>query len=81
MAVLSSESQENLKFLSSKKKNGDIYNNIQRKKKSENFSSLKNNAEMVDFVSSFMFPISFIIFQVVYWIVYLNSKYLILMIN
>ncbi len=33
---------------------------------------LKDEAQMVDFVSSFLFPITFIVFNIVYWMVYLN---------
>jgi hypothetical protein len=33
-----------------------------------------DDAQMVDFVSSFLFPISFIIFNIVYWMVYLNMQ-------
>ncbi len=29
---------------------------------------------MVDFVSSFLFPIAFIIFNILYWMVYLNMQ-------
>jgi hypothetical protein len=36
----------------------------------------KDDAQMVDFVSSFAFPIMFIIFNIIYWMVYLNSKLL-----
>lgn len=35
---------------------------------------LKDDAQMVDFVSSFLFPIVFIIFNIVYWMVYLNMQ-------
>lgn len=34
----------------------------------------KDDAQMVDFVSSFLFPISFIIFNIIYWMVYLNMQ-------
>jgi hypothetical protein len=62
---LQSNTQENLEL--SSPKNNLISNNQQ--------NSSNKNAESVDVLSSFLFPISFIIFQIVYWIVYLNSKY------
>jgi hypothetical protein len=34
----------------------------------------RDDAQMVDFVSSFLFPISFIIFNIIYWMVYLNMQ-------
>jgi len=34
----------------------------------------KDDAQMVDVVSSFLFPISFIIFNIIYWMVYLNMQ-------
>jgi hypothetical protein len=36
----------------------------------------RDDAQMVDFVSSFLFPISFIIFNIIYWMVYLNMQVL-----
>ena len=36
--------------------------------------SLKDDAQMVDIISSFLFPISFIIFNIIYWMVYLNMQ-------
>jgi hypothetical protein len=33
-----------------------------------------DDAQMVDFASSFLFPISFIIFNIIYWMVYLNMQ-------
>lgn len=35
---------------------------------------LRDDAQMVDFASSFLFPISFIIFNIIYWMVYLNMQ-------
>jgi hypothetical protein len=35
---------------------------------------LRDDAQLVDIVSSFLFPISFIIFNIVYWITYLNME-------
>ena len=37
-------------------------------------SNPRDDAQLVDFVSSFLFPISFIIFNIVYWMVYLNMQ-------
>ena len=34
----------------------------------------RDDAQMVDFVSAFLFPIVFIIFNIVYWMVYLNMQ-------
>lgn len=34
----------------------------------------KDDAQMVDFVSSFLFPITFIIFNIIYWMIYLNMQ-------
>lgn len=34
----------------------------------------RDDAQMVDFASSFLFPISFIIFNIIYWMVYLNMQ-------
>jgi hypothetical protein len=36
----------------------------------------RDDAQMVDFLSSFLFPISFIIFNIIYWMVYLNMQIL-----
>lgn len=33
---------------------------------------IRDDAQLVDFISSFMFPIAFIIFNIIYWMVYLN---------
>lgn len=35
---------------------------------------IRDDAQMVDFVSSFLFPISFIVFNIIYWMVYLNMQ-------
>ena len=35
---------------------------------------LGDDAQKVDLVSSFLFPISFIIFNIIYWMVYLNMQ-------
>lgn len=35
-------------------------------------ATVRDDAQLVDFISSFMFPIVFIIFNIVYWMVYLN---------
>ena len=37
-------------------------------------SNGKDDAQMVDFASSILFPIAFILFNVVYWIFYLNMQ-------
>jgi hypothetical protein len=34
----------------------------------------KDDAQKIDFVSSFLFPISFIVFNIVYWMIYLNMQ-------
>jgi hypothetical protein len=34
--------------------------------------SHKDDAQMVDFLSMFLFPVAFIIFNIVYWLYYLN---------
>lgn len=34
----------------------------------------KDDAQMLDFVSSFLFPISFIVFNIIYWMIYLNMQ-------
>lgn len=36
----------------------------------------RDDAQMIDFVSSFLFPISFVIFNIIYWMVYLNMQVL-----
>lgn len=33
-----------------------------------------DDAQLVDFASSFLFPLSFIIFNIIYWVVYLNMQ-------
>ena len=35
---------------------------------------LRDDAQMVDFISSFLFPLSFIVFNIIYWMVYLNMQ-------
>jgi hypothetical protein len=35
---------------------------------------LRDDAQLVDFISSFLFPIAFIIFNIIYWMVYLNMQ-------
>lgn len=37
----------------------------------------KDDAQMIDLISSFLFPISFILFNIIYWMVYLNMEVLI----
>lgn len=34
----------------------------------------RDDAQLVDFYSSFFFPISFVIFNIIYWMVYLNMQ-------
>ena len=34
----------------------------------------KDDAQMVDFLSSFIFPIVFLIFNIIYWVIYLNMQ-------
>ncbi len=36
----------------------------------------RDDAQMVDFLSCFLFPITFIIFNIIYWMVYLNMQVL-----
>lgn len=38
------------------------------------FLTKRDDAQMVDFISSFLFPIAFIIFNILYWMVYLNMQ-------
>ena len=35
---------------------------------------LRDDAQMVDVVSGFLFPLAFIIFNIIYWMVYLNME-------
>jgi hypothetical protein len=35
---------------------------------------IRDDAQMADFISSFLFPLSFIIFNIIYWMVYLNMQ-------
>ena len=43
---------------------------------STNINNGKDDAQMVDFASSIIFPLSFILFNIVYWSIYLNMHVL-----
>ena len=38
------------------------------------YQGIRDDAQMADFISSFLFPLSFIIFNIIYWMVYLNMQ-------